>query len=206
MTTTDWIGIANIVATVAAIVAAPMIALRIAAKLQERSDSKKAKIALFSTLVSLRHDPTNADFLQALNLIDVVFVDDAAVREAWSRYYVVLNDGNMNNQAGFSIREDRKRELLLTIVGALRLREKISTADILRTYLPQFFGEVQFVDYYRRLLDLHKLQEELTERGIPHTPYNPVTGGATPPTRLPPPPGVPPPPGPPPPPPPPPAR
>jgi hypothetical protein len=63
-----------------------------------------------------------------------VFVDDAAVREAWTRYHATLIDGNLNAPPGSSIREGRRHDLLLEMVKALGLTKKISSADLLRTY------------------------------------------------------------------------
>lgn len=185
MTTTDWIGIVNIVATVAALTGAPIIALYVSGRLQQRSDAKKAKLDLFGTLVSLRHDAAKDEFIQTLNKIDIVFVDDDTVREAWSRYYVVLNDANFDNPPGWSFRDDRKRELLLAIVHSLNLRRRITTADILRTYIPRFAVETQMLAMYRRLLDLHNAQEELRRLNIAFVPWqipmaDPIPAGVPP--------------------------
>ena len=40
-------------------------------------------------------------------------ISDPAVREAWTRYYTVLNDPALNVGAGFALREEKRRELLL---------------------------------------------------------------------------------------------
>ena len=78
-----------------AIVLAPIIALWVGGILQRRSDAHKAKLSIFATLVGLRHTPLSAELVRSLNQIDAVFVDDPAVREAWTRYYTALNDANL---------------------------------------------------------------------------------------------------------------
>jgi hypothetical protein len=40
-------------------------------------------------------------------------ISDPAVREAWTRYYTALNDLALNVGAGFALREEKRRELLL---------------------------------------------------------------------------------------------
>ena len=40
-------------------------------------------------------------------------ISDPAVREAWTRYYTALNDPALNVGAGFALREEKRRELLL---------------------------------------------------------------------------------------------
>jgi len=106
---------------------------------------------VFGTLIGLRHEQLSLEATRALNLIDAAFVDDASAREAWTRYYTALNDPNMNAGAGFSIREERRRDLLLEMVKALKLTHKISSAYLLRTYLPTFVVENTHVALLERI-------------------------------------------------------
>ena len=162
MTTSDWILIVN----GAAIVLAPIVALGVGGILQRRSDARRSKLTLFGTLIALRHDPMSAESVRALNLIDAAFADNRAVREAWTRYFTALNDPNMNAAPGYSIREDRRRDLLLEMVKALKLGRKISSADLLRTYLPTFIAENTHVAILERMQKRASLKEDLTRRRI----------------------------------------
>jgi hypothetical protein len=162
MMTSDWIIALNGIA----ILLAPIVALRVGAALQRLSDAHKSKLTVFSTLIALRHAPMSAELIRALNLIDAVFADDPAVREAWTRYYTALNDGNMNSDIGGSIREEKRRELLLEMVKALKLAKKISSADLLRTYLPTFVAEDTHVAILERIHKRAVLEEQLTQRHI----------------------------------------
>jgi hypothetical protein len=128
----------NILATVAAIVLAPLITLWIGGKLQRREEQRRVKLTLLGTLIGLRHDPVHADVVRALNLIDVAFVEDFLVRDAWTRYYASLTDQQLQNPAGWAVREERRRDLLSAMVESVKWKGKISTADILRTYTPEF--------------------------------------------------------------------
>jgi hypothetical protein len=178
MAIADDLSILNSVLTVIAIIAAPIVALRLSGRFQRRADAVKAKRDLFSTILEIRHDLLSVDFVKSLNTIDVVFVDDTDVREAWSRYYSVLNDANLNNPAGWSIRDEKRRDLVLAMAKAMGWRDRISTADILRTYTPQFAGEQALVNVMERQIKLATYAAELRRLGLPH----PLTGFQVPPT------------------------
>ena len=178
MTTTDKLSLLNSVLTVLAIIGAPIVALWVGTRFQRRAEAEKAKRDLFSTILEIRHDMLSVDFVRSLNTIDVVFVDDTDVREAWSRYYSVLNDTNLNNPAGWSIRDEKRRDLLLAMAKAMGWRTRISTADILRTYTPQFAGEQALVNVMERQIKLATYAAELRRLGLPH----PLTGFQVPPT------------------------
>jgi hypothetical protein len=108
--------------------------------------------------------------VQALNSIDAVFAHDPAVREAWTRYHTTLNDQSLNTALGSSIREEKRRDLLLEIVKSLGLTRKISSADLLRTYLPTFVAEENHVAWLERIQKRAALEEDLTRRHIPVPP------------------------------------
>jgi hypothetical protein len=162
MTTSDWI----LLVTVLAILLAPMVALWIGGILQKRSDDYKTKLNLFGTLIGLRHDPTSSESVRALNLIDAAFVDVPTVREAWTRYYTALNDPALNGGPGYSIREERRRDLLLEMVKALGLTNKISSADLLRSYTPDFIYQSFKLDVLERMHKRAFLEEDLRRREI----------------------------------------
>src|SRR5262245_53978591 len=160
MTTSDWILILNAIA----VFSAPMATLWIAGKLQRRSDSYKAKLDILSTLMGLRHAPLSDESARALNLIDAVFTDNPAVREAWTRYYTSLLDPNQNVGPGYAIREEKRRDLLLEIVKALGLSGKISSAELLRGYISVSAFETAQVAGLERLYKRTLYEEELKSR------------------------------------------
>jgi hypothetical protein len=170
MTTSDWIIALNGIA----ILLAPIVALQIGGILQRRSDAQKAKLTLFGTLIALRHDTLSLESTRALNLIDAVFVDDPAVREAWTRYLTTLNDANLSTPLGFAIREEKRRDLLLEIVKSLKLTGKISSADLLRTYIPTLVAENTHVGILERIQKRAALEEDLTRRHIAFPQWQPA--------------------------------
>jgi hypothetical protein len=166
MTQSDLILVITTVASVVAIILAPIVALWIGGILQQRTTDHNAKLSLFSTLIGMRHDPLSADAIKSLNLIDAVFVHEPPVREAWTRYYTALSDGALNSPLGASIREERRRDLLLEMVKALGLTNKISSADLLRGYQPAAVVEAAYLAMVERMYKKAVYEEELRNRGI----------------------------------------
>ena len=68
----------------AAIIIIPIFAVLIGQWLQDRSERRKDKMQIFKTLMTSRIYGWTTDGVHALNLIDVVFANDAPVRTAWS--------------------------------------------------------------------------------------------------------------------------
>jgi hypothetical protein len=166
MTTSDLIGICNIVATVLAILAAPVIALWIGGKLETRAEMRRQKLQLLGVLLSLRHLPLSPENFKALNAIDSVFADDFEVREAWSKYVAALNDLNLNVPAGYAVREEKRRDLMAAIVNCLGLQKKITTSDLLRVYVPAAVVEAEHLTIWERIKRREDLRREFIDRGI----------------------------------------
>ena len=175
MTVSDRIAILNLVATGVAILLAPIIALWIGGILQARGTTRQQRLSLLSLLLSLRHRPLSPEVFEALNLIDVTFVDKPKVREAWSKYYAAMNDSNLNVPAGFAVRDEKRRDLMIAIVECLGLQNKITTADLLRTYVPTAVIETEFLTLWDRIKRRTDLRAEFIERGIGFPDYIPPT-------------------------------
>ena len=71
---------------VIAIIVMPIVAVWVGQRLQRRSELRKDKMWIFRTLLIARNGWT-VDSVNALNIIDVVFVDDENVRKRWKEYY-----------------------------------------------------------------------------------------------------------------------
>lgn len=161
MTTSDCI----LALTILAIVTAPIIALVVGGILQRRSDDRRNKLQLFGTLMAQRHDPFSGETVKALNLIDAVFVNDPEVREAWTRYYAALSDQALNEGTGASIREDKRQDLLLTMVKALGLSRQVTSADLLRGYMPTWANEATLIAVMQRRAALEEINRRLNPGG-----------------------------------------
>jgi hypothetical protein len=146
--------------------------------LQRRSESYRNKLNVFGTILALRHDPWSMESVKALNLIDAVFADNPAVREAWTRFFAAINDQSLNALPGFSIREERRRDLLLEMVKALGLKDKISSAELLRAYVPTFAVENTHLGMLERMHRRALYEAELRARGITPPPW-PIAEAST---------------------------
>jgi hypothetical protein len=71
--------------SIGAIFYAPIIALRAQRKGDEEREKKGRKLWIFKTLMSNRATRLNANFVQALNMIDIEFTDvtEKSVRDSW---------------------------------------------------------------------------------------------------------------------------
>lgn len=168
MTNPDIIAVCNIFATVLAVLLAPIIALWIGGILQRRSAERGEKLRILGILLSLRHQPLSSDAIRSLNLIDAVFAKDRPVKEAWSRFYATLSDPNMNTPPGAAIREEKRRDLILSIAGTVGLAQQISTSDVLRSYAPAMLAkidELALLELDIRLAEGHKKAQELNLPG-----------------------------------------
>ena len=71
---------------------------------------------------------------RALNLIDAVFANDPAVREAWTQYLTTLQNESLGtNLVGLAVREDKRHKLLLEIVKAFGNRGEEPQVNFWRT-------------------------------------------------------------------------
>jgi hypothetical protein len=132
--------------------------------LGRRKEAKRMKLVLMGTLLQNRHDPITPEAVRHLNLIDLVFVREPDVREAWSRYYTVLSDHRLNNEVGFALREDRRNDLLRIMTVSLGYRHQITTSDLLRTYAPSALVDQQEIDMLERRLKLFALRAEMARQ------------------------------------------
>ena len=88
------ISIVNIIA----VLVSPILAVYVTQRLQDRAEKRKDKIQIFKTLMTARVYGWTVDSVHSLNVIDIVFVDDQNVRNAWKSYmnYIVLRNRMSN--------------------------------------------------------------------------------------------------------------
>jgi hypothetical protein len=152
----DWI-------TVAALVIGPVSAVIITLWYQQRTEKQAAKQRLFAALMSQRKsNPPNFEYVNALNLIDVVFQDDHAVVEKWRELYDELNH-QPPAQVNWTRVGHLKIDLLSNMATSLGYR-RLRQTDIDRFYQPQAHAaqgalsqELQ-TEFLRVLKDTQSLQ------------------------------------------------
>ena len=70
---------------VVAIITIPIAAVFVGQKLQDRNQKRKDKMAIFQCLMTHRATGwAHQDTVNALNTIDIIFVDDESVRKCWA--------------------------------------------------------------------------------------------------------------------------
>ena len=132
-----WMNIINIVA----VLVAPIVAVWIGQKLQDRHDRRNDKIELFKTLMMARNG-WNIESVRALNVLDVVFSDDENVRGAWKKYYDKLCVENPTDSELTKI-QDSQYELLETMAVSLGYKDKITWKLIQKHYKPKGLIEAE---------------------------------------------------------------
>jgi hypothetical protein len=175
MTTSDIIQLCNIGATVIAVLAAPVIALWIGGILAGRTAARQQKLQLLGVLLSNRHILLSPENFKALNTIDSVFADNLEVRDAWSKYVASLNDPNLNVPTGYAVREEKRRDLMASMVKCLGLQKKITTSDLLRVYMPTAVVEAEHLAIWERIKRRADLREDFIKRGIGFPDFQPAT-------------------------------
>ena len=115
-----------------AILAAPVTAVSITLWWQQRKEKRDAKHRLFITLMAHRKSfPPTHDWVNALNLIDVVFADHPKVLELWHELYTMFQNPSATQAQGH-----KYLELLSEMAAALKFRH-LQQTDIDKFYSPQ---------------------------------------------------------------------
>lgn len=126
------IGIGQIVAV--AII--PVIVWFLGVKYQDRKAKRDAQEKVFFTLMADRGtNPITKEWVDALNVIDIVFQDNKNVRSAWKEYLTSLNEKSPH----FDTQNSFKLDLLSEMAMALGYKN-LKQTEIDRFYSPKYFG------------------------------------------------------------------
>lgn len=116
-----------------AVLVAPIAAVKIGQKLQDKAQNRKDKMEIFKCLMTHRVAGwANLENVNALNSIDIIFADSEAVRKQWktllSKY-----------RSEFSSQEQSREQCKLLELMAIDLgyKDKITWDDIQNPYYPQ---------------------------------------------------------------------
>jgi hypothetical protein len=126
--------------SVVAILLSPLIAVRVSMWLQKRGDDLRQKRAIFAALMATRHRFLSDEAVKALNVIDVVFHDNARVRELWKEYMEMVNNQGLNNDQGNAQRGKKNLEMVQAMAEVVGFG-KITHLDVDRFYLPVGLAE-----------------------------------------------------------------
>ena len=133
-----WLNIINIIA----VIAAPIIAVWVGQKLQDRQERRKDKLEIFKTLMMSRMGWT-VESVRALNVLDIVFSDDENVRSAWRNYYDRLCISDNPSEVELKKAQEAQYTLLETMAVSLGYKDKITWKTIQNPYVPKGMMEAE---------------------------------------------------------------
>lgn len=125
----DWISIV-------AVIVAPIVAVVIGQFLQTRSKKREDKMRIFTVLMNTRAFAWTKESVEALNMIDVVFVNDKKVRDAWAKLLDSYNSNETSEQMA-NKRMTLKYKLLEEMARCLGYKDKITWETIQNPYIPK---------------------------------------------------------------------
>ena len=156
MTTTTILGVISVIA----VVAGPLITLSIQRWLEDRREKRQARLWLFRTLMMYRATPLAPLYVQALNLIDVVFNAESkkekAVRTGWK---VLLNHLDKDKgRPDFGEQSQKLTANLLAAMGACLGNDCDEVYLKQHAYQPIGHGQIEEEQNAIRRLQLQVLQ------------------------------------------------
>ena len=119
-----------------ALIIIPVIAVAIGQKLQVCSQKRNDKMQIFKTLMTSRIFGWTNESVQAMNLIDVVFADDKAVRKQWKICFDKMCVENPTDTDLSKIKLEREK-LLEAMAKSLGYKDIITWESIQNPYIPK---------------------------------------------------------------------
>lgn len=118
-----------------AVILAPVIAVWVGQKLQDRAEKRKDKMSVFKAIMTDRYGWSRETVL-ALNSIPIVFANDKVVRDAWKEYYKCLCIQEPNPME-LKQRSEALYKLLENMASTLGYDGTINWNDIQNPYIPR---------------------------------------------------------------------
>lgn len=131
--------------------AGPQNAARLAEEMRKESEAntekRRLKHHVFNILMSSRATYFSTDAVNAFNLIDVVFLEQRKVRDAWADFISSLDDAN---RVPDHMKKDYFRKLLAAMSEDLGLASELRADDFNRVYYPNALAEVDRMNFLLR--------------------------------------------------------
>lgn len=128
-----------------AVFLSPIIPVIITLWWQRRKEKRDAKRNLFITLMAHRRAfPPTIEWVNSLNLIDVIFAGHTSVVDLWHRYYDELHQTDMTSRQ--QAREHTYLQLLSEMARVLGYK-RLQQTDIDKYYSPQAHGNQLELNY-----------------------------------------------------------
>ena len=123
-----------------ALIFIPIFAVIVGQRLQIKHQKRNDKMQIFKILMTHRIFGWTNESVQALNLIDIVFADDEAVRKQWKVYLDKLYIENPTDTELSKIKIEHEK-LLETMANALGYKDIITWESIQKPYIPKGMTE-----------------------------------------------------------------
>lgn len=121
---------------------------------QKNEENRRLKLWVFTTLLQHRGSITSPESVSALNLIDVVFIDDAEVRQSWKSFLISTDE-----QPFYPVKVvERYLTIIEKISRSLGMSNQITVADVQKGYYPIAMGEVAEVEHLERQYKIRSLK------------------------------------------------
>lgn len=133
------------VLTIIAILAGPALAVAATMWWQRRKEIRDAKERLFLTLMAHRRSfPPAQEWVNSLNVIDVVYSDQPKVLDLWHRYYDSLHGpaDSVDHQA-----QSHTYLLMLAAIARSLGYKNLEITDIDKFYSPRAHGDQMELNY-----------------------------------------------------------
>ena len=120
---------------------APKRAAEIAEQLRRTNDKadseRRSKAFILETLLRHRASIIHADAVNALNLIDIIFIDVPEVREAYQQFWNATAE-----PTPWELKVERYNTIIERIVRHLGMNDHIKASDIQRSYHPMGHAKI----------------------------------------------------------------
>ena len=120
------------IVNIIAIILSPIIALFISHRVQINYEKRKEKIEILKTLMARRILANSIEYVNALNIIDIIFADSPKVKTAYKALYEAYNQPNYD----ISKSQMMLTKLIEAIVVDVGYKEKITWDTIQQPYYP----------------------------------------------------------------------
>jgi hypothetical protein len=136
----------------------PITAARIAEAMRQENDKilqkHRIKLNVFGALMEGRSAWYSPETVNAFNLIDIAFIDNTKVRDAWAALYVSLDE---NKRIPEHEKQTRFRNMLKEMADDLGLSTSLRLDDFDRVYFPNALQEEQNLKFLQRKESLRVL-------------------------------------------------
>ena len=106
---------------IAAVLLAPFIAVHVQKRLEHFKEDRERKLRVFKTLMATRAATISGDHVQALNMIDLVFLGNKynKVTAAWKSYLDHLGSYPKENKEAQAVWADKRVDLLAKLLSEM---------------------------------------------------------------------------------------